>query len=491
MRQWLLCLFLSVIVTGDRSRLVSGLDGCWEGVTPRTCIINAKFHNINTYDVHILCTAEDEGRDSGDRFQKVFHAELNGCLTYRNTNPLELLPRNMNNLRKLTLKEFYIGVLNNERNSAPYLPKLEELVLKDNVITAYSSEFFLAHSINQLKIIQFAGPQTLTPSLQQLVAITGLRSLTIREGDLLINYDTLEQMEHLNALEIYGSNVTVTDPNNIKNNTSVSTLILEDSLVLNNTVSVIDVAIPFRKMSYLKIRNTTSRMGDVVTLEVAQILTLHPDLSSMIVQQQNISKMTVDLHSLVLSKLQTLDISLNDLEDIDWKWNATLSYTLIHTNRLKLIIDHNPWSCEFFQTVEEELFEYEKDYNAINVRGLKCRHNSTKGAASHHQSSRPLDLNNMWLLYGCVLSSLLLIISLTYLVCAICRSKRREPFYRSLVKWNKPARSAVDLSMRKLPPTNYETPLQYRTIEFKSDDNCEIYEEIPAHATGQILQVIV
>lgn len=470
---------------------VFSMDGCWEGVNTRTCIINAKFHNINTYDVHIQCSAENEGRDSGDRFQKVFHAELNGCLTYKDTNPFELLPRNMNNLKKLTLKEFYIGHLTIDDNSAPYLPKLEELILKDNVITAYSSDFFTAQSIQNLQTIQFAGQQTMTPSLEQVKALTGLQLLTIRDGSLLINYDTIGDLVNLNAIEIFASNVTVTTPKNITNNLSVTSLVLEDSMVINSTVT--GVANPFKKMSYLKIRNTTSQMEDFTTLNVPNLLNLHPQLSSLIVQSQNLTDMTVDLQMLAGSQLHTLDISQNQLEDIDWQWDASVANTLIQKNKLKLFINGNPWQCEFFQalTYQEELFDYDKDYNSINVRGLKCRHNSTKGAASHRQSSRPLDLNNMWLLYGCVLSSLLLIISVTYLVCAICRSKRREPFYRSLVKWKSPSRNAVDLTMRKLPPTNYETPLQYRTIEFKSDDNCEIYEEIPEHATGQTLQVII
>lgn len=490
-RQWLLVI---LFVIGEQSLLVTCLDSCWEGVNQRNCIINAKFHNINTYDVHILCTAEDEGRDSGDRFQKVYHAELNGCLTYKNTNPFELLPRNMNNLKKLTLNEFYIGILTIHGSSAPHLPKLEELILRDNVITAYSSDFYAAQSINHLKVIQFAGPETSTPNLEQLSTMKELRSFIIRQGNILINYEVIGQIGNLNNLEIYSSNVTVTPVDNSTAISSVTSLILEDSHILNSTLTLLDVMRPFSKISYLKIRNTTSAAlstDEFVTLDVTSTLNAHPQLSSLVVQHQNLSQLIIDLQILTKSRLQTLDISYNLLDEIDWKWDANLAKVLIDKSKLKLIIDHNPWHCEFFQHVNEELFEYEKDYNAINVRGLNCRHNSTKGAASHHLSNRPLDLSNMWLLYGCVLSSLLLLISITYLVCAMCRSKRREPFYRSLVKWKRPTRPVADLTMRKLPPTNYETPLQYRTIEFKSEDNCEIYEEIPANLTGQTLQVII
>lgn len=488
-RQWWLAFALLLAVGKKSSFFVSCTDSCWQGVNSRTCIINAKFHNINTYDVHILCTAEDEGRDSGDRFQKVYHAELNGCLTYKNTNPFELLPRNMNNLKKLTVTEFYIGNLTIDTSSAPYLPKLEELVLTNNVIFAFSSEFFLAQSIRHLKVIQFAGAQTTVPALEQLDGLADLRSLIIREGDVLLNYEVIGHWQNLNNLEIYASNVTVTDPSNITN-IAVASLVLEDSHLVNNTVGLMEVANPFRKISYLKVKNISVAAGMFNRLDVSPLLNIHPRLSSLIVQKQNLSELTVDLHALTASKLLTLDISNNLLDEIDWQWDARLAKQLIETNHLRIIIDQNPWHCEFFKSVEDELFEYEKDYNSVNVRGLRCRHNTTKGAASH-LSNRPLDLNNMWLLYGCVLSSLLLIISVTYLVCAMCRSKRREPFYRSLVKWRSPTRTATDLSMRKLPANNYETPLQYRTIEFKSEDNCEIYEEIPANATGQTLQVII
>lgn len=401
----------------------------------------------------------------------------------------------MNNLKKLTLKEFYIGILAIDDSIAPYLPKLEELILQDNVIYSYSSDFFATESIKQLKVIQFAGLQTMTPSLEQLNPMADLQSLVIRDGNILINYKLLEHFRDLNSLEIYSSNVTVTDPNShvMNNNISLTSLILEDSHVINNTVSLIEVAIPFRMISNLKIRNTTSARGIFNQLDVSFLLNIHPQISSLVVQRQNLSVLTLDLHLLTATHLHTLDVTDNHLDDIDWKeeWDANLARQLIDTNHLRILIDRNPWGCLFFTNVEEELFEYEKNYNTINVRGLKCRHNSTKGSASNHLSNRPLDLNNMWLLYGCVLSSLLLIISVTYLICAMCRSKRREPFYRSLAKWRSPTRPTAAMSMRKLPPTNYETPLQYRTIEFKSEDNCEIYEEIPANATGQTLQVII
>lgn len=493
-RSWW-CIFVITLITGDRSLLVTCMDSCWEGVDDRTCIINAKFHNINTYDVHIQCTtAENEDRDSGDRFQKVFHAELNGCLTYKNTNPFEMLPKNMNNLRMLTLKEFYIGTMSLDGDSAPSLPKLEQLILKDNVINAYSSDFFMAESIRNLKGIQFAGVQTVTPTLDRLFPITSLRSLILREGNFLLNYESLTHLTNLVNLEIYASNVTVI-PFPLLNTTTSSfpfhSLVVEDSHIINSTVEVLDLSRPFAEMTYLKFRNTKSSSGDFTSLNVSNILKSHPQLSSLIVQSQNLTKLTLDLQVLSTSKLQTIDVASNLLEDIDWKWDRRLAKTLIEANKLKIIIDHNPWECEFFMPLEEELFEYEKNYRRINIRGLNCRHNSTK-TASNHLSNRPLDLNNMWLLYGCVLSSLLLIISTTYLICAMCRSKRREPFYRSLVKWKSPSRSAVpDLMLRKLPPTNYETPLQYRTIEFKSEDNCEIYEEIPANPTGPTLQVII
>lgn len=501
--QWWIIITLSVILNNCQQVItLETSNNCWE-VNSRTCIINAKFHNINTYDVHIQCAA---GRDSGDRFQKVYHAELNGCLTHKNTNPFALLPRNMNNLKRLTIKEFFIGDLNMYGVSAPYLPKLEELIFKDNVIFSYSSDFFAIESIRLIKNIQFAGFRTRTPDLSELQSLKDIRTLVIREGNLVISYEMIEKLKKLNALEIYSSNISIqSSVVNMLNKTvlnSLATVILEDSRIVNNVADVTDVVQPMRKLSYLKIKNTTASAIAMDedeyaedTLDVSQLLNHNPQLTSLIVQRQNITRLIINLNQLADGgKLQMLDVTENLLDDIQWKWDSNVVKRLIEVNKLKLLIDRNPWSCEFFQAIEasEELFEYEKDYNSINVRGLKCRHNSTKGKLAHRQSNRPLDLNNMWLLYGCVLSSLLLIISVTYLVCAMCRSKRREPFYRSLAMCKSPSkRSATDFTMRKLPPQNYETPLQYRTIEFKSEDNCEIYEEIPDHCRGQTLQVII
>lgn len=466
----------------------SSNNNCWEGVNPSNCIINAKFHTISTYDVHIQCTME-ESRDTGERFGKVFHVELNGCLSYRNTNPFEGLP-NMNNLKKLTLNEFYIEAL--DLKDGPKLPKLEELILKDNVIKRYSSDFFAAEIVRQLKDIQFSGPRTLTPTLDKFQNITQLESLIIRDGIIHLDYELIGQLRHLNRLEIYSSNVTVSQTNSTHLDT-IASIVLEDTLLLNSTV--FSSLHPFTRVNSIKIKNVICNLESLNSIDLPSVLTRHPQLATFIVQNQNLTKLSMDLKELPKSQLRTLDISHNHLERIDWQWDSDSVKLLIQRN-LKLLIDHNPWQCEFFQNVEEELFEYEKDYNAINVRGIKCKYNATWGPGGEvPHSTRPLDLNNIWLLYGCVLSSLLLIISITYLVFAVCRSKggRREPFYRDLVKWKNPIRRQPDLSMRKLPATTYETPLQYRTIEFKSEDNCEIYEEIPAahQATGQTLQVII
>lgn len=360
----------------------------------------------------------------------------------------------------------------------------EELNFIDNVITAYESEFFNAKTIKQLKNIQFAGELSRTPSPLQLRDINSLLSLTIRQGDVLLDYKILGQMVNLASLELYSSRITATAARSIN---SVRGLTIEDSFISNSTI--LETISPFENLIDLRIRNTSSSVSKLVTLDVQSVLKVHSNLSTLVVQEQNISRLTMDLFSLTESQLKSLDVSYNSLEDIDWQWNSSAANTLIQSNKFKLTIDHNPWQCEFLQSTdpEQDLFEHKRDYTTVNVRGIKCKHNSTKGVPADH--SRPLDLNNMWLLYGCVLSSLLLIISVTYLVCAICRSKPREPFYRSLVKWRTPART--DMTMRKLPPTTYETPLHYRTIEFKSEDNCEIYEEIPANPTGQTIQVIM
>lgn len=479
-----------VLLISGQFRTISCTDHkCWD-VTDKNCIINAKFHNINSYDVHIKCTQmqmDIDGRDTGDRFGKVHHAELNGCLTRRYTNPFQLLPMNMNNLKKLTIKQFYIGELALLDSNGPYLPKLEELNFIANVITAYESDFFNAKTIKQLKNIQFAGDLSRTPSLQQLRNINSLLSLTIREGDVLLDYNILGQMVNLRSLDIFSSRISIT-ASAAKSHDAVRGLAIEDSWISNS--SILETINSFQNLIDLRIRNTASSVSELVSLDVQSVLEVHSNLSSLMVQKQNISRLTINLHTLARSQLKILDVSYNSLEDIDWQWNSSAANTLILSNKFKLAIDHNPWQCEFLQTTdpEQDLFEYERDYTTINVRGIKCKHNSTKGITVAH--SRPLDMNNMWLLYGCVLSSLLLIISVTYLVCAICRSKPREPFYRSLVRWRVPAASA-DMAMRKLPPTTYETPLHYRTIEFKSDDNCEIYEEIPANATGQTIQIIM
>lgn len=459
---------LLLAITAASSQKADDLD-CWIDSEP--CEVDAMFiTNLTRYNVTINCS-EGYPIDSTDaRFAKVRSVHLNGCYSHINTDPMTIVPNAV--IDNLTVTQFNLSVW--RATSRIRLGALKVLRLQDNILNEISKEVW--DRMPQLEELWIAGVPTQMPDSRALGKLVHLKTLLIENQTWNIDAD----LPHLENLTLTDSEISFACESHHKNRSHLASL---QHLTVNN--STINCAREFNETvpysceahHFPRIHSIAISNVDIRAFNLNQFLSVFPKIRSLAVTSCGLTYLTIDMLDLHQYQLDHLDITNNRLEEIrleheDLPYNGTL----------KIAINRSFWSFDFILSHPNlsHLFYYKDDSRDMNFVVPKSDLEAVKNEEIVLVMAEPKSYKNI--IFYALIIPLLLVLSVA--VYCLLMPPKREPFYRSILRWEKKgiADTNVRHQNRPLPSVNYESPIRHETKaeyeDYSNDHDRNIYEEI-------------
>lgn len=529
-------------VTEDPSMLYTSPDSinltivksnCWDNSSDCNVAADLTRDHLNfTFMVIINCkektsTAAINRYKISERYTNVSKVALDGCnVNRKDTLGVEFVP-DPSAVRTLSIRMFHIlGDIPN----ATFIryDKLESLNLTDNIIDGVSNSSFMG--LNSLKYLTISNCDLRRLDNGLFTHLNQLRYLFIREPALNISHLTkLPDLVRL-VIEVKTLDWNVSFPES-----------LEELFIITTEVKISSETV------YVLSHLSRLKTFHLVFTNISE----WPTIQSNSLEVLNLSHNSFHkLNNHKLPTLHTYDVSWNNLEEItdqNIRSMPKLKFFLAHHNKLNSIspnafvqnahlqsvdltgnklhqfypnlpaqqdvlvqVDDNEWSCRWadnFSTSNPQTFarfRYVKVLDSLNTRGLRCRF-FEQSSLQQHLAKYPIGMNsvstNTTILLRrnpkntAMLTLIILVVGVAILFLMLflhikCRKEGLHFLPVDSMLHHQMA-DRTDFVRRKLPPTEYESPIvclrntpPLFDVEKRDTDEGFVYEEIAERNSG-------